>query len=286
MTTPLVSICCLSYNHEDYIGTCLDSLLKQQTSFPFEIIIHDDASTDHSPQIIRDYASRFPNIIKPILQTENQYSKGKGILAPFLFPVCRGIYIAFCECDDYWTDNHKLQRQIDFLTQQTNYSAIGENGLIINTITNQQRPFNQASSHDVTMEEVIITRRFPTAGVVCRKAALEGYQQTCRIQVDTILWCWLLSKGKFRYSDTISSVYRRGWQGVTENTPAFKFAKQIETWNMEILRVFHPNKHFIYVHMAKIYKSYFTQAIHKHQYYAALLCLMAGIAFLIRSIFA
>ena len=110
MTTPKVSICCLCYNHEKYIRQCLDGIIMQQTSFPFEALVHDDASTDSSRQIILEYAEKYPAIIKPILQDENQYSKGKGILGPFLCPRCTGEYVAFCECDDYWTDAPEIAK--------------------------------------------------------------------------------------------------------------------------------------------------------------------------------
>ena len=79
MTEPLVSICCLCYNHEPYIRECLEGFMMQKTNFAFEVLIHDDASTDKSAEIIREYEAKYPDIIKPIYQTENQYSKGVGV---------------------------------------------------------------------------------------------------------------------------------------------------------------------------------------------------------------
>jgi glycosyltransferase involved in cell wall biosynthesis len=108
---PLVSICCITYNHVDYIRDALDGFLMQKTDFSFEIIIHDDASTDGTIDIIREYERKYPNIIKPIYQTENQYSKGEKATL-FTIKVARGKYIAFCEGDDYWIDPLKLQKQI------------------------------------------------------------------------------------------------------------------------------------------------------------------------------
>ncbi len=108
---PLVSICCITYNHEKYIRDAIESFLMQETDFPFEIIIHDDASTDRTANIIREYEKRYPDLIKPIYQTENQYSKG---VKPSLlvYKESKGKYIAICEGDDYWTDPLKLQKQI------------------------------------------------------------------------------------------------------------------------------------------------------------------------------
>jgi glycosyltransferase involved in cell wall biosynthesis len=93
----------------------LDGFLSQKTNFPFEIVIHDDCSTDGTREIIEEYSQKFPDIIFPMFQHENQYSKGiRGMMARFNFPRCRGKYIALCEGDDYWTDPYKLQKQLGF----------------------------------------------------------------------------------------------------------------------------------------------------------------------------
>ena len=111
---PLVSIRCLVYNHEPYLRQCLDGFVMQQTTFPFEAIVHDDASTDGSAAIIREYAEKYPHIIKPIYETENQYSKHDGSLTRALDAVMHpnSKYVALCEGDDYWTDPLKLQHQV------------------------------------------------------------------------------------------------------------------------------------------------------------------------------
>jgi glycosyltransferase involved in cell wall biosynthesis len=119
-----LSICCLTYNHELYIRDCLEGFIKQKTNFLFEILIHDDASTDRTPEIIRDYERIYPELIKPIYQKENQYSKGKGISIKFQFPRAKGKYIAICEGDDYWTDPYKLQKQVDFLEKNDDYGLV------------------------------------------------------------------------------------------------------------------------------------------------------------------
>lgn len=117
----LVTIQCLVYNHEPYLRKCLDGFVMQQTTFPFEAIVHDDASTDNSAEIIREYAEKYPDIIKPILETENQYSKEDGSLRRIMREATRGKYIAICEGDDYWTDPHKLQMQVSFLESHPDY---------------------------------------------------------------------------------------------------------------------------------------------------------------------
>ena len=121
MTTPLLSVRCLCYNHAPYLRQCLDGFVMQQTDFPFEVIIHDDASTDGSQDIIREYAERYPDIIRPIYETENQYGKGKifDIINRAMHPDSK--YIALCEADDCWTDPHKLQLQVSFLESHPDY---------------------------------------------------------------------------------------------------------------------------------------------------------------------
>ncbi len=114
---PVVSILCIAYNHEDYIEEAIDSFLMQETNFPFEIIIHDDASTDNTVNKIKAYTEKYPHIIKTILQEENQYSKGGQRIFFFLIEKARGKYHALCEGDDYWIDSKKLQIQIDLMQQ-------------------------------------------------------------------------------------------------------------------------------------------------------------------------
>ena len=121
--TPLISVLCLAYNHEAYIRQTLDSFVMQQTDFPFEVIVHDDASTDSTAAIIREYEARYPDIIKSIYQTENQYSKpDTPIMKTFLYPIARGKYFAICDGDDQFTDPAKLQKQADFLEAHPEYS--------------------------------------------------------------------------------------------------------------------------------------------------------------------
>lgn len=118
----LVSIHCLVYNHEPYIRKCLEGFVMQKTDFRFEAIVHADASTDKSAAIIREYAEKFPDIIKPIYQAENQYSQKNGAIGRAISAKTRGKYIALCEGDDYWTDPLKLQKQVDFLENHPDYS--------------------------------------------------------------------------------------------------------------------------------------------------------------------
>ena len=113
-----VSIICNTYNHENYIRDALESFLMQKTNFKFEVLIHDDASTDKTPEIIREYEEKYPDIVKPVYQKENQYSQGIRYASLYQYPRVKGKYIAFCEGDDYWTDPQKLQKQYDILEEK------------------------------------------------------------------------------------------------------------------------------------------------------------------------
>lgn len=128
---PVLSICCITYNHARYIEQALTGFLIQKTTFPIEILIHDDASTDGTADIIRAYEQRYPKIIKPTYQVENQFSKGVRVGIDNNYNLATGEYVAFCEGDDYWTDSCKLQKQVDFLNGHPDYSM---------------------TSHDVTFE--------------------------------------------------------------------------------------------------------------------------------------
>lgn len=126
ITQPLVAIKCLVYNHEPYLRDCFEGFVKQQTNFPFVAIVHDDASTDKSADIIREYTEKYPDIFRPIYETVNQYSKGTlNQIMNDAINATGARYVAICEGDDYWTDPKKLQKQVDFMEAHTEYGFVG-----------------------------------------------------------------------------------------------------------------------------------------------------------------
>lgn len=128
MTSPIISICCVTYNHAPFIHKALDGFLMQEPPTGvskdepwYEILIHDDCSTDGTTEIIKEYAAKYPDKIFPLYEEENQYSKGAD-MDFFNYNRARGKYIAYCEGDDYWTDPRKLQKQVDFMDAHPEYS--------------------------------------------------------------------------------------------------------------------------------------------------------------------
>ncbi len=135
-----VSICCLTYNHGKYVRQMIESLVSQKTDFKYEILIHDDASTDNTQNIIREYEKKYPDIIKPIYQQENQHSKGVRISYTYQFPRISGKYVAFCEGDDFWCNNDRLQLQYDILEKNPDCSICTG---IVNMVNEQGQTLNK-----------------------------------------------------------------------------------------------------------------------------------------------
>lgn len=217
--TPLVAIQCTAYNHESYIREALDGFVMQQTDFPFVAIVHDDASTDGTAAIIQEYAEKYPNIIKPIYETENQYSKKNGSLTRIMRNACEATgakYIALCEGDDYWTDPLKLQKQVDFLEAHPDYSMCfanaieqWEDGREIN------HQYASVLDKDYTGIEIFEPWIIATMSVVIRTDVYQSelYQKCRRLKGvhvgDVQVFLSAAAVGKLRGMSDIVGVYRR-----------------------------------------------------------------------------
>lgn len=136
----LVAIHCLVYNHEPYLRDCFEGFVMQKTNFRFVAIVHEDCSTDNSAAIIREYEAKYPDIFRPIYETENQWHKTDGSLRRIMNAAidATGVkYVALCEGDDYWIDPYKLQKQVDFMESHPKCSVSFHRCKHLNTYTNQ-----------------------------------------------------------------------------------------------------------------------------------------------------
>lgn len=262
--TPLVSIRCITYNHEKYIRDALEGFVMQKTNFKFEAIVHDDASTDNTAAIIQEYAEKYPDIIKPIFEKENQYSKHDGSLTRILNEACKGKYIAFCEGDDYWTDPYKLQKQVDFLESHPDYMMCFTRAKVIyETNYNTKFHFDKTENRDYSATELLETWIIPTASNVYRKEIytykIKGEQRF--ISGDIKLYLNAASMGKVRGMSDYTSVYRVHENGVSRD-PKY-FLKRLQKYPDQYICILenYPNidkkiiKRYIYNYSIELYKT-------------------------------
>lgn len=210
--TPLVSISCITYNHAPYIREALEGFVSQQTDFPFEVLIHDDCSTDGTTEIIREYEAKYPEIIKPMYETENQYSQGKPIgTQVWNLPRAQGKYIALCEGDDYWTDPLKLQKQVDFLESHPDFGMCY--GKVKNYIE-ETRIFDGSFGGDSeSFVNLIFANTIPTCTVLIRKDILNRYKNDTQSNGkysmgDYPMWLYAASQSKIKFINNEFAVYR------------------------------------------------------------------------------
>lgn len=221
-TPCIVSICCLAYNHERFIRKCLDSFLNQKTNFAFEILIHDDASSDNTATIIKEYQVRYPDIVLPLYQSENQYSLGVPVTPTFNWSRARGKYIAMCEGDDYWTDDFKLQKQFDFMENNESFSCCGHLSEVVYDYDCdlKNESFSTLNGHSgiISKRNFLMLNNFHTSSMFFRSRLIYDYPVHKRVLVrDRPLKIWLLSRGLIKILPEKMSVYRRNRGGVSEN---------------------------------------------------------------------
>ncbi len=209
----MVSVQVIAYNHRDFIKDTIESILNQRTQFRFEIIIHDDASTDGTREIIEEYASKYPNIIIPILEEENQYSKGIGFGLLF-FPYIRGRFLANCDGDDQWIDCFKLQKQVDFMIEHPDVIACCTNGLVNDYYNNKEYNYciwkrnHYVTFNDLYYKQLGIMK--PSAWMVRAFDYMSDKDIITKLGgcADAPLQLWMLTKGKVYYMSDVSIIYR------------------------------------------------------------------------------
>lgn len=221
VSEPLVSILCPTYNHEKYIAKAICSFIEQDTEFPIEVIIHDDASTDQTPNIINSYAEKYNKIVRPILRKNNIFSQGKKII-PAILPYANGKYIAICEGDDYWTDPNKLQKQIDIMEKEADIAICFHN---VKVIYDQEKmrphPLFGDSNHGLqssqkpkriaTIKDLLNGNYIPTPSVVFRARLIDSFPKwfnNCAMGDWPLHILNTLNGGLIQYIDEIMGVYR------------------------------------------------------------------------------
>ena len=231
----LVSVVCDVYNHEPYLRQCFDGFVMQRTNFKFEVLVHDDASTDKSAEIIIEYTNKYPDIFKPIIQKENQYSKGVGIWKTYQFPRVKGKYVALCEGDDYWTDPLKMQKLYDVLENShnvilvyTNYNVVDDkNNYLILAFweKNKERSHSGDNFPDLVKGNYIMT----LTTMFRRELLTNSLLKKCKNTMDLNYFRAASTMGDFSYIPEVTASYRRNPTGMTmSNHPIIdRNAKQI-----------------------------------------------------------
>ncbi len=220
----LVAIHCLVYNHEPYLYDCFEGFVMQKTDFRFVAIVHDDCSTDGSAAIIREYAEKYPEIFRPIYETENQWHKHDSSVDRVMYDaiVRTGAkYVAMCEGDDYWTDPLKLQKQVDYLENHPQCSCCAHNALTLITKKREIGLFNTQifENNDYSLDTFLTNGWFtPTASLMYRSADYHRYEDIQEFMHGdySLTVNLLLKEGTYlHYDDEIMSVYRcGGWASV------------------------------------------------------------------------
>lgn len=255
ISTPLVSICCTTYNHENYIAEAIEGFLIQETDFPFEILIRDDFSTDKTAKIVQEYAQKYPLIIHPIYEEENTYSKGIRPMQE-LFKIAKGKYIALCEGDDYWTDSLKLQKQVDFLEANLDYGLVCTDMVKYNQKEDKYEESNIVPLKKGSFEELIHWKNQVWVLTVCFRKSLLDNRPILDFNIyfggDIFLFLHIAQQSKLKFMPDKTAVYRI----LEESASHFKDKmKAIEfTYKVSNTMLYYLDKHQI---SYEVYKSVF-----------------------------
>lgn len=213
----IVSVICLTYNQEKYVRDCLEGFVMQQTDSPFEVLVYDDASTDGTPAIIREYAEKYPDIIKPTLYEKNNYSQGLGFVGYYTgIKVAKGKYIAYCEGDDYWTDPKKLQKQVDYLEAHPDYEVCAHE-VMVKYADGKEVPYSEfehnlfisVKERDYAFDDILTGNIYHVSSMMYRQFPLVLPHWLPRISAgDMVLFRLLGEKGKLHILPDAMSVYR------------------------------------------------------------------------------
>lgn len=249
---PLVSIVCFAYNHEKYIRKTLESFMMQKVNFKMEVVIHDDASSDNTQAIIKHYEEEYPEIIRPIYQDINQVSLERGRVSRLTYGAAKGKYIALCEGDDYWTDPLKLQKQVDFLEANPEYTLCFHNALILWDDKSQPpRYFTTKDQKETSTIEDVIDRWFiPSASMMFRRKCITPFPEWFKgiYNGDWALHMICANNGNIGYIDEVMSVYRKTNTNLSATMNSSNVLKNV----IHTLQVFNENTEFKYDESIKL----------------------------------
>lgn len=231
---PVVSICCTTYNHEDFIGEAIDGFLEQETDFAIEIIIRDDCSTDLTAMVVKQYADEYPKVIKPIYESENQYSRGVKPM-PAVMKQAVGKYLALCEGDDYWNDPLKLTKQVEFLEANDEYVGCFHNSMVVDEKGSIVRDTLMGAPRDFLEMDLLSSNAVITVHSVMFRNVLEYGDEFDEVAFgDMMLWHLLGYHGKVKYLNNVQKaayrIHDAGMWTALDNCEKFEktlFSKQI-----------------------------------------------------------
>ena len=279
---PLVSIICLTYNQEKYIRDCLEGFVMQQASFSFEVLVYDDASTDSTPEIVKEYAAKHTEIFKLTLYQENNFSKGLGYVGFYTgIKEAKGVYIAYCEGDDYWTDPLKLQKQVDFLEAHPNYEVCAHETLIKNDRYTQldgmlfseftKNLFVSTTKKHYTFEDALTGNIFHVSSLMYRNFPIQLPEWLPQVSAgDMVLFMLLAEKGDMYVMPEVMSVYRGHEESLTSSRSEYLSAISFYALSIKVLLLMNDYWHGRYqnkIHqiISRYYVECMMECLHKRK---------------------
>jgi hypothetical protein len=233
---PVVSVFCITYNHEKFIRDAIEGFLMQETTFPVEIFIHDDASTDGTAQIVKEYAEKYPQLFWTVLQTENQWAKGNTKILFEYLSKQRGQFIAMCEGDDFWTLAKKLYIQVEYLRNNPACSCTFHLASTADEAGKQTQACSYIpDNNSFTLIECFthLGKQYATSSMVFRRAALSNapkwLMQSCN---DAFLELQLARYGNIDFINLNMSSYRIHPHGIWSRlNDARRLEEQLKRYN-------------------------------------------------------
>lgn len=259
---PCVVIHSLAYNHGPYIREALEGFVNQRTDFSIVAVVHDDASTDNTAVILREYAERYPDIILPIFESENQYSNPEGWLGEVMklaMEASGALYIAMCECDDYWTDPLKLQKQVDFLEANPEYGASYSK---INSYLQYKRKFIGLFGEKFESFESLLLKGnvIPTLSVVFRKKLWVKYNEDIKpnkrkwLMGDYPIWLYFAYYTNWHFLNEVTGCYRILQESAAHSTDSKKLIDFTRSYYE--IRLFYAEKYGLENYRYILYSQY------------------------------